>query len=116
MDMMLLGETILDFTDAAGVEYGFWMPARGNKGVAGVEVFRLSTANAFDVDLETKSSDEADSAATSIGSVTLSSTTPQVYKFDVSDAKDLVRYKITTAAESMESVHLQFTQPMWAPD
>ena len=113
MDMMLLGETIAA-SAASQTHTGFWMPAAGNDGVAGVEVFFQSAANGFTVHLDTKSSDEADSAATSIGSVTLTSTSPANYKFDVANAKDLVRYRVVSGATAI--AHLQFAQPLWQPD
>lgn len=116
MDMMLLGETIASDESGDTDYYGFWMPAGGNDGVAAVEVFLLSTASAFKVYLQTKSSDEADPGPSSnlIGNVTLSSTTPQLYKFDVNGAKDLVRYRVEML--DVGSVHLQFSQPLWSPN
>ena len=112
MDMNLLGELIV--ASAAQTSPGFWMPAGGNDGVGGVEVFLNDTANAFNVLVQTKSSDEADSSATSIGSVTISSTIATTYKFDVNNAKDLVRY-VTTSGRGAK-VHLQFAQPLWHPN
>lgn len=117
MDPMLLGET-LSATDAE--QYlGFWMPASGNEGIAGIEVFSVSAANAFDVFLDTKSSDEDDSDANSgasqIGTVVVSSTTAQVFRFGVSGAQDLVRYRIK-AKGSAARLHFQFVQPTWAPN
>ena len=113
MDMMLLGETIA--ANASNQTHtGFWMPAGGNDGVAGVEVFLQTAANAFTVHLDTKSSDEPDSAATSIGNVTLTSTSAANYKFDVSNAKDLVRYRVVSAMAA--KAHLQFAQPLWQPN
>jgi hypothetical protein len=113
MDMNLLGELIVA-EDSGQAKPGFWMPASGNTGVAGVEVFWNSVADAFDVHLYTKSSDENDSAATSIGSVTVSSVGAAVYSFPVTEAKDLVRYQVESAAAG--KVHLQFAQPLWQPE
>lgn len=112
MDMTLLGETLVLIGDES--YYGFWMPAGGNDGVAGAEVFYNSVANACTVHLETKSSDAADSGAASIGSVSISSTSAATYKFDVTNAKDLVRYRV----EGVNSgrIHLQFAQPLWQPN
>jgi len=115
MDTMLLGETIAS-PGGDLVYYGDWESADGNDGVAAVEVFRLNVANAFAVHLETKSSDEDDGAASGIGSVVLSSTTPQVYKFDVTNAKDLVRYKVVSQEDAPSYLHVQFAQPSWAPN
>jgi hypothetical protein len=70
MDMTLLGETIVAAA-AAQKNVGFWMPSGGNEGVAGCEVYWNNVASAFAVHLETKSSDQDDSAAVSIGNVTI---------------------------------------------
>ena len=117
MDMMLLGETV-QANMSTDKFRGFWMPAGGNNGVAAVEVFHVTAANKFGVIMETKSSDQADSSATQIGSVSISSTTPGVHKFDVADAKDLVRYVVTAGGVEDETVcmHIQFAQPLWAPN
>jgi hypothetical protein len=115
MDVMLLGEAAV--SSASNQRFpGFWMPAGGNDGVGGVEVFYAANGSAFEVIMETKSSDEADAAATSIGSVSISSTTttPATYKFDVANAKDLVRYTLNTTRDSR--IHLQFAQPLWHPN
>lgn len=113
MDMLLLGETIR--ASASGQNfYGFWMPAGGNDGVAGCEVFYASNASAFTVHLDTKSSDQADSAATSIGSVSISAASAANYKFDVTNALDLVRYRLVSS--SAATIHLQYAQPLWNPN
>jgi hypothetical protein len=114
MDIMLLGETFQ--ANAGEGVTGFWMPAGGNNGVAAVEVFYVSAASVFDVIMETKSSDQADSSAAQIGSVTISSTTPGVQKFDVADAKDLVRYRVGCSDDATQRIHFQFAQPLWAPN
>lgn len=112
MDMNLLGELIV--ASGAQDNRGFWMPAGGNDGVGGVEVFLLTATSSFDVSMETKSSDEADISAIPIGSVTISSTTPQNYKFDLTNAKDLVRYVVSTRQTG--KIHLQIAQPLWHPN
>lgn len=118
MDLMLLGETIVSNSGSSGanrVHYGFWMPAGGNQGVAAVEVFRQSTISVYTVTLQTKKSDEADSAAASVGSTTI--TDLGVTQFFVSGAKDLVRYKISYPSGSgPESMHVQLCQPLWSPN
>ena len=116
MDIAILGELIAA-SEAGQSVTGFWMPAGGNDGVAGCEVFYNSSANSFDVHLETKSSDEPDISATSIGSVTIAAagSTVTTYKFDVNDAKDLVRYRAESLKGSVR-MHMQFAQPMWNPN
>ncbi len=112
MDLNLLGELIV--ASAAQTSPGFWMPAGGNDGVAGLEVFLNTVANAFDVLVQTKSSDQVDSAATTIGSVTINLTSAASYKFDITNAKDLVRYVVS--ATKAGNIHLQLAQPLWHPN
>ena len=110
MDMLLLGETIT--APATGQNnYGAWMSAGGNDGVAGAEVFYLSNLP-FTLHMETKSSDQADSSAISIGNVSLSAAGN--FKCDVTNALDLVRYRVTSTGSS--TIHLQFAQPLWQPN
>lgn len=116
MDFMILGETVAAQAASSPDMIGYWMPARGNDGVAAIEVFYVSNTSVFTVHLDTKSSDDADSAASSIGNTTVSSTTPQIFKWDVSNAKDLVRYRIVPAGEDSEYMHFQFAEPLWAPN
>ncbi|MFN7587404.1 MAG: hypothetical protein ACK501_17170 [Planctomycetota bacterium] len=113
MDINLLGELIVA-SAGSQTNTGFWMPAGGNSGVAGIEVFLNTDGSAFSVALQTKSSDEPDSSASSIGSVTITSTGASSYKFDVNNAKDLVRY-VTTSTKAGR-VHVQFAQPLWHPN
>ena len=114
MDMMLLGELV----NTRNGYKGFWMPAGGNNGVGGVEVFLNTAAGTADIVMETKKSDEDDAAAVTIGSVTISAVTvtspPQSYNFDLADAKDLVRY--TVVGSHVGLLHLQFAQPLWQPN
>ena len=77
-------------------------------------MFYSSAGGAFTLHLETKSSDQSDASATSIGNVSISASLAATYKFDVANAKDLVRYRITSAREG--SVHLQYAQPLWNPN
>jgi hypothetical protein len=113
MNPMLLGETLAG--GAVDTTYeGFWMPAGGNDGVAAIEIFHMSAASAVTVTMQTKSSDEDNSSPTPIGSATVTSTTPDITRFPVEDALDLVRYTVEVSAG--ESVHFQLTQPLWAPN
>lgn len=114
MDMLLLGEMI---TAAASnqTHTGFWMPAAGNNGVAGIEVYFQSAASGFTLHMDTKSSDEADPATpVSIGSVALTGTAAATYKFDLANAKDLVRYRLVS--NKAGTLHFQFAQPLWHPN
>lgn len=113
MDSMILGETV-----TGTVAYlGFWMPSSGSSGVAAIEVFAI--AKKFEkvkVRLMTKKSDEADSGESEIGSLEIAGdSSAGIYKFPVSDAQDLVRYKIQSE-DGIERLHFQFIQPLWAPN
>jgi hypothetical protein len=114
MDINLLGELIS--AREAQVIPGFWMPAGGNDGVGGFEVFLNSDASNFSVSMQTKSSDAADPAfgTSEIGSVTVTSTSPDTYKFDIENAKDLVRYVVTAVGRG--KIHIQLAQPLWHPN
>lgn len=114
MDPFLLGETLASDRDPMAY-FGPWMPAGGNDGVAAIEVFYVSGANLWTVKMETKKSDEDDSAVTgNIGSLTLSTGAAGVFKFDLANAEDLVRYRIDSL--DVASIHFQFCQPLWAPN
>lgn len=114
MDMNLLGETIS--AKNGTIHYGFWLQAGGNNGVAAAEVFYSSPANGFKIVLETKSSDEPDSAATPIGNITVAAavSAPTSYQMLVADAKDMVRYTLETLDDGV--IHLQYAQPLWQPN
>lgn len=113
MDPLLLGETVA--SDGAVKYEGFWMPAGGNDGVAAIEVFYVSAANQYTVHLDTKSSDEDDSGASSIGSQLVDSTTPGLFQFKVTNAQDLVRYRVVNSTGSAV-MHFQLSQPLWSPN
>lgn len=113
MDMMLLGE-LVQSSSTDDKYYGFWMPAGGNDGVGAVEVYYLSKADVFRIDLQTKSSDQADGVASTIGGADISAV--GITKFDTAQAKDLVRYRISRLAAGSESIHMQFSQPLWSPN
>lgn len=115
MDMLLLGESLtFEINDE---HHGFWMPAGGNDGVAAIEVFFADDPTEITVSMETKASDDDDASPTTIGTLVLSSATwPKVFKFDVADAQDLVRYHIENANGDPARLHFQLVQPLWAPN
>lgn len=115
MDMLILGETIRGKSPV--VYLGYWMPSRGNDGAGGIETFLVSAADKFTVKLQTKTAEEADPGTSSgiIGSTSISSTTPQVFRFGVTDAKELVRYLITADDGTNDQyMHFQLLTPQWA--
>ena len=102
--------------------FGFWMPSPGSNGIGAVEVFYVSASNAFEVVIETKSSDDDDGAVGApIGNVTINNTVtipgpPLIFKMEIAGAMDLIRYRVNTIAGTGEYVHLQFCQPLWSPN
>ncbi len=113
MDMMILGEAIRGKKPQA--YYGFWMPAQGNDGAAGIEVTMVSGAAKFTVSLQTKTAEDVDPgvSANIIGSATISGT--GVLRFAVANAKELVRYIVTAEdATTDHYMHFQFLAPQWA--
>jgi hypothetical protein len=112
MDMLMLGETIVA-PSAGQNHYGFWMPSRGSKGVGGCEVFFTSNLP-FNIFMETKSSDQADSSATVVSVGTTALNAVGAFKFDVTNALDLVRYRVTSTGAG--GLHVQFAQPLWQPN
>ena len=114
MDMMILGETLIG--KSAEVFYSYWMPSGGNDAIGAIDVIFMSAASAFDIKMETKNSEQADSAASVVGSQTISSTTPGVTKVSVTGAKELVRYVIAAKDGSDQSLHFQLLQPQWVPN
>lgn len=114
MDPMLLGET-LSASAVGEIYYGFWMPAGGNDGGGGIDVFDIETDDDFEVIMQTKKSDEDDDAALPITAIAQGiDAGAKLYKFDLLNAKDLVRYRIISKAAGY--MHFQFTQPLWAPN
>jgi hypothetical protein len=112
MDSLILGETIRG--KSPQLYYGFWMPAQGNDGAGGIEIFAIS-ASKFTAKLQTKTAEDVDPAASSniIGSAALSAT--GVTRFAVSNAKELVRYIVTADDLSVDQyMHFQCLVPQWA--
>ncbi|MCA8976943.1 MAG: hypothetical protein KDC98_19625 [Planctomycetes bacterium] len=116
MDMLILGETLAHAAADSTRYEGFWMPAGGNDGVAAIEVYAVGNASSWTVKLETKSSDESDAGAGSIGSQLINSTTAGIFKFDVTNAQDLVRYVLESNNEGADFIHFQFCHPLWSPN
>lgn len=65
--------------------FGFWMPRDNDQATFGIDIIRLSACG-YQVFVETKNADQADSAATTLGSAQALTTTG-ITKWTVSGAK-----------------------------
>ena len=114
MELSILGETLTRKSSDTTKYYGFWMPRGGDQASFGIEIIRLS-ASGFQVFVETKNADQADSAATTLGSAQ-APTTPGITKWTVSGAKEWVRYVIEPTGANTPILQFQFLAPQWAPN
>ena len=112
MELSILGETITRKSSETAKYYGFWMPRGGDQATYGVEVIRASSSG-FQVFIQTKNSDQADSAASTLGSAQALSSTG-VTKWTVSGAKEWVRYVIEPTGANTPILQFQFLAPQWA--
>lgn len=114
MELSILGETITRRSSDSTKYYGFWMPRGGDQGTFGVDVIRASTSG-FQVLVQTKDSDQADAAATTLGSAQALTATG-ITKWTVSGAKEWVRYVIEPTASNTPILQFQFLAPQWTPN
>ena len=114
MELSILGETITRKSSDTTKYSSYWMPRGGDQGTYGVEVIRLSTSG-FQVFVQTKNADQADSAATTLGSAQALSSTG-ITKWTVSGAKEWVRYVIEATGANTPILQFQFLAPQWAPN
>lgn len=114
MELSILGETLTRKSSDSTNYYGHWMPRDGDQGTFCVEVIRASSSG-FQVLVETKDSDQADSAATTLGSAQALTATG-LTKWTVSGAKEWVRYVIQPTGSNTPILQFQFLAPQWTPN
>lgn len=114
MDMTLLGETISRKSSESMKYYGFWMQRGGDEGTFAVDVV-FATSSGFQVFVQTKDSDTADSSATTLGSAQALYTTG-ITKWTVTGAKEWVRYVIEATGSNTPILHFQLLPPQWTPN
>jgi hypothetical protein len=116
MDPLILGQTLVGKSPT--VFYGFWMPAGGNKLIASIDVILVSAASQFTLKIQTKNSEDADpgSGSNIIGSQSINSTTPGVFKAEGTNAKEWIRYLLTADDASDNYIHFQYLNPQWVPN
>ena len=114
MGMTLLGETLSRKSSDTTKYYGFWMQHGGDEGTFAVDV-AFATSSGFQVLVQTKDSDTADSSATTLGSAQALSSTG-ITKWTVTGAKEWVRYVIEPTGANTPILHFQLLQPQWTPN
>jgi len=116
MDTLLLGETLVaENTVGATISYpGFWLSSAADELVGAVDVTILSDTTSWALWVETKNSEDADSAATTLGSQSITST--GITKVGCVGAKELVRYVIRVSTDDASHIHLQMMWPQWVPN
>jgi hypothetical protein len=113
MDPLILGQAILGKSPA--VFYGYWMSAVGSDGAGAIKVYYVSGATKFTVKLQTKTSEDADNPSASadiVGSSAITGT--GITRFQVSNAKEWVRYLVTADdVSTVQTMHFDFLPPEW---
>jgi hypothetical protein len=112
---MLLGQSILAPTTAA-TYYGPWMPRGGDAFTAVLEVMRtMGGAFTLIVEIETKNREDADTAVSSLGTMSTNGTGTIQKHF--SGCKELVRCKYTaTGTSAIQWLHVRMNHPIWQPN
>ncbi len=119
---MLIGQSLLAITSGDTVYYTPWFPRGGNALTVVVEVLRASGATTkFECQVQTKNQEDADSAATSVGTaISVNSSTTQ-YKTTsarrTNGCKELVRYAYSIRASGSPCwIHMRTNPPIWEPN
>jgi hypothetical protein len=117
---MLIGQSVLAPTGGA-TYYSPWFPRQGDACTVVIETMRASgTLTTFSCQVETKNNEDADSAATNVGSaitITTSTTASATTTAARSGFKELVRYKFTaTGSGSTRWIHFRSNPPIWQPN
>lgn len=112
---MLIGQTVLAGWKDAILYYSPWMPRQGNDMTAVTEVIKTSGVLTLTCAVETKNAEDADSAASNLGSV--DATTAGTVTKSVIGCKELVRYRFeATGTSQVEWVHFRSNSPIWQPN
>ena len=111
---MIIGQTVVAENSTGTVVYTPWFPRQGNDCTSVLDIIAISGDARVDVDMETKNSDQIDSAAGSMGSVSDKTASTS---FSCTNAKELCRYKITvkyyTTGTSIVYAHFRMLAPSW---
>lgn len=111
MENHLIGETIVREATDSTTYTGFWMPRLADEATYGVDVVG-ATGAIFEIAVQTKNSEDADSAATVLGSFNTMAASG-VTKWTESGAKEWVRYVIKPTGSTAGMAHFQFLAPQW---
>jgi hypothetical protein len=116
---MLIGQTVFipSEGDPGVVYHGPWMPRQGDKYTAVVELMRQSSGGwSFVLAVETKNAEDADSAASTLGSITKTAL-GTFSDLSVSGCKELVRHKVSITSSGVEQwLHFRSNPPVWQPN
>lgn len=114
---MLIGQSVLAPTGGA-VYYTPWMPRQGDAFTVVIEVLRTSGTLTFSCQVQTKNAEDADSAASSLGSaISVTTTAGAVTKANRTGALELVRYALTiTGSSALRWIHFRSNPPIWQPN
>ncbi|MCC6786089.1 MAG: hypothetical protein IT457_24815 [Planctomycetes bacterium] len=110
MESSLIGETLARKASDTTNYYAAWLRRGGDEATYAVDVIDLLMAG-FELAIETKDSNQPDSAATTLGTIALSTKT--VIKLTLSGAKELVRHVIRPTGSTATWMHFQILSPQW---
>lgn len=116
---MLIGQSVfIPSSETDGVVYfGAWGPRHGDAVTALVEIMRASASSGWSLKcwVETKDSEDSDSAATALGSVVISSVTTG--SVNVTGCKELVRLKFDGSGGGTDRwLHFRTNPFLWQPN
>ncbi|MCA9309882.1 MAG: hypothetical protein KDA21_01680 [Phycisphaerales bacterium] len=111
---MIIGQTIVAEDQTGTTVYTPWFPRQGDACRSTLDVIAISASGQFDVDMQTKNSEDTD--ATTPSSMGDTSNATSTTTFNCSGAKELCRYKITLQHSSGTGTvygHFRMLSPSW---
>ena len=106
----VIGEIIFEGSD---LYYSPWFPRGADVGKFSIEVIAISGVT-LSWDVETKNSEDVDSAAVQVGSTQTETTAGVSTTSKFTGFKELVRYRYKTGVTaSMDWVHFRMLNPAW---
>lgn len=112
---MFIGQSLICSSGEGSYVYGPWIPRQSDAVTFVAEVLLKGGAFTLDIDLQHKNSEDADSAATDLGSFTSITATGTTTK-SVSGLKELVRYRYSPTATTETWIHMRMNAPIWQPN
>ena len=114
----VIGDTVFEGADSSTTPksslYSPWFPRGGDAAVFTLEVISINGLTLTWV-VETKNSEDANSAASTVGSAVTATTTGLKYTATLTGFEELVRFRYDTGSSaSMDWVHFRALNPSWA--